>query len=224
MGKKCIPGVICIENMTLLILVILFGMVIYLYYALYVRIDKSYGDSGQPTTIITTTSSALSNDPLTNLYAPPLKNDGMFFRNDIPTTGISSIMIANNDIRGPAISNQSISTNTISTNAIPINIQTRGFSASYSQIGILTRSNGGDMILPLMGRRIMNGRNKLQYYSISNTGNMNTKLPVSVNGRSCSGEYGCDEISNGDMVYVEGYNDTFRATVYENGLFSYIPI
>jgi hypothetical protein len=214
MGKKCIPGVICIENMTLFILVILFGMVIYLYYALYIKTDKSYSQSSQPTTIITTTSSALSNDPLTNLYAPPLKNDGMFFRNDIPTTGISSIMIANNDIRGPAVS----------TNAIPVNIQTRGFSASYSQIGILTRSNGGDMILPLMGRRIMNGRNKLQYYSISNTGNMNTKLPISVNGRSCSGEYGCDEINNGDMVYVEGYNDTFRATVYENGLFSYIPI
>ena len=225
MGKKCIPGVICIENMTLFSLVIIFGMVVYLYYALYVRSNaSSYNYSsqyyGQPTTIIaTTTSSAQSNDPLTNLYAPPLKNDGMFFRNDIPTTGISSIMIANNDVRGPAVSNQ-----VISAPAIPINIQTRGFSASYSQIGILTRSNGGDMILPLMGRRIMNGRNKLQYYSISNTGNMNTKLPISVNGRSCSGEYGCDEISNGDMVYVEGYNDTFRATVYENGLFSYIPV
>ena len=235
MVKKCIPGVICIENMTLFSLVIIFGMVVYLYYALYVRSNNpSYNYSsqyyGQPTTIIAASASAVqSNDPLTNLYAPPLKNDGMFFRNDIPTMGISSVMIANNDVRGPAVSNQFISNQSmpnqaIPNQAIPINIQTRGFSASYSQIGILTRSNGGDMILPLMGRRIMNGRNKLQYYSISNTGNMNTKLPVSVNGRSCSGEYGCDEISNGDIVYVEGYNDTFRATVYENGLFSYIPV
>ena len=219
MAKKCIPGVICIENMTLLILVILFGMIVYLYYAFYVRSSQNKSEyyvlpaqqfsQSIPTSQLT--------DPLTNLYAPPLKNDGMFFRNDIPTNiPVSSMAISTNDIRG--------SPNIAATAAIPINIQTRGFSASYSQIGILTRSNGGDMILPLMGRRIMNGRNKLQYYSISNTGNMNTKLPVSVNGRSCSGEYGCDEISNGDMVYVEGYNDTFRATVYENGLFSYIPI
>jgi hypothetical protein len=69
----------------------------------------------------------------------------------------------------------------------------------------------------------MNGRSKMQYYTISNTGNMNTKLPISVNGKSCTGEYGCDEISNGDVVYVEGYKDTFQATIYENGLFSYIP-
>lgn len=240
MAKKCIPGVICVENMTLLILVILFGMIVYLYYALYVRSTNNnpayYVSPYSQSTVIQTPS---MNDPLTNLYAPPLKNDGMFFRNDIPTNEatytipISSTVISMNDIRGPAFvsgtnvitgTNANTNTNTnANTNAIPINIQTRGFSTSYSQIGILTRSNGGDMILPLMGRRVMNGRNKLQYYSISNTGNMNTKLPVSVNGRSCTGEYGCDEISNGDMVYVEGYNDTFRATVYENGLFSYLP-
>jgi hypothetical protein len=79
------------------------------------------------------------------------------------------------------------------------------------------------MILPLMGRRNMAGRDKWQYYTISNTGNLNTKLPVSVNGKSCTGEYGCDDITNGDVVYVEGYNDTFKATIYENSLFNYIP-
>jgi hypothetical protein len=79
------------------------------------------------------------------------------------------------------------------------------------------------MILPLMGRRVMSGRDKWQYYTMSNTGNLNTKLPVSVNGRSCTGEYGCDSIMNGDTIYVEGYNDTFKATIYENNLFNYIP-
>ena len=53
--------------------------------------------------------------------------------------------------------------------------------------------------------------------------NLQAKLPVKVKGRNCSGEYGCDEILNGDEVYVEGYNETFKATIYENGLFSYIP-
>jgi hypothetical protein len=104
---------------------------------------------------------------------------------------------------------------------IPVNVSTRGFSSNYSQVGILTRNGKGDLILPLMGRRSSN--NKKQYYTMSNSGGINNKLPLSVNGKSCTSEYGCEEISDGDVVYVEGYNDTFRATIYENGLFSYIP-
>ena len=74
-----------------------------------------------------------------------------------------------------------------------------------------------------MGRLTMTGRDKWQYYTISNSGNLNTKLPVSVNGKSCTSEYGCDNIYNGDSVYVEGYNDSFSATIYENSPFRYIP-
>jgi hypothetical protein len=85
--------------------------------------------------------------------------------------------------------------------------------------------NDGQMILPLMGRNLRNGRDKWQYYTMTNgSGTINTKLPISVNGKSCTGEYGCDSISTGDVVYVEGYNDTFRATIYENALMRYLPI
>lgn len=205
MGKKCIPGVICIENMTLFIMVVIFIMVVYLYYTLFIKPNSQpiYSMNQQlPGQSLYVVSPTAISDPLVNLYAPPLKNDGIFYNNTI-------------DIRGQP---------TISQSVVPINVQTRGYNQSYSQMGILTRSTGGDMILPLMGRRIMSGRNKLQYYTMSNTGNLNTKLPISVNGKSCSGEYGCDEMSNGDIVYVEGYNDTFRATIYENSLFSYLPV
>jgi hypothetical protein len=107
---------------------------------------------------------------------------------------------------------------------IPVNIQTRGLNANYQQVGILTRnSTNDDMILPLMGRKVMSGRDKWQYYTMTNTGNLNTKLPISLKGKSCTSEYGCDDINNGDVVYVEGYKDTFRVTMYENNLFSYIP-
>jgi hypothetical protein len=108
---------------------------------------------------------------------------------------------------------------------LPVNIQTRGILSDYQQVGILTRSNraSSDMILPLMGRRIMSGRDKWQYYTISGSGNLNTKLPVSVKGKSCTSEYGCDDIQNGDVVYVEGYNETFRVTIYDNSAFQYIP-
>jgi hypothetical protein len=61
---------------------------------------------------------------------------------------------------------------------------------------------------------------KLQYYTVAEGG---AKLPISVNGRSCTGEYGCNEVFNGDTVYVEGYGDVFKATIYESGQYSYDP-
>ena len=212
MAKKCIPGVFCIENMTLAILLFLFIVLAYMYYVFIVKVSEN----GNKQTII---YQQVPSNPLNGIstripnvimdpYGPPFKTDGNYFSSD------------SGDIRGlPAIQQMPIQVN----RGIPVNIETRGLGLDYSQLGILTRGNGGDMILPLMGRRLMSGLDKWQYYTISNTGNMNTKLPISVKGRSCSGEYGCDSIMNGDMVYVEGYNDTFRVTVYETGKFSYIP-
>jgi hypothetical protein len=209
MAKKCLPGVICIENMTLVIILILLIIIGYMYY---VYITKSIqkpssnlvvlsAPTPPPITLngISTRTDTIRTDTMSDPYNPPLRNDGYYFPRDSA------------DVRG-----------------IPINIKTRGTGMDYTQLGILTRPNvrnahNGEMILPLMGRRLMNGRDKWQYYTISNTGNMNTKLPVSLKGKSCTGEYGCDEINNNDTVYVEGYKDTFVATVYENSTFSYIP-
>jgi hypothetical protein len=135
-------------------------------------------------------------DTMNDPYAPPLKRNQYLQ----PTMG--------GDVRG-----------------LPINIKTRATGHDYQQMGILTKQGGNNenLILPLMGRRIMTGRDRWQYYTMSNTGFVNTKLPISVNGRSCSGEYGCDIMNNGDIVYVEGYNDTFNATIYENSTLNYIP-
>lgn len=210
MGKKCIPGVFCIENMTLAILMFLFILLAYLYYVFIVKVNQQQNKIQEK--IIYQNVASLNSIPLNSAhlrsapnvimdpYGPPLKDDGSYFIN--PSTSISMPVI---------------------TRGIPINIETRGLNQDYSQMGILTRTNGTDMILPLMGRRLISGLDKWQYYTISNTGNMNTKLPVSLKGKSCSGEYGCDIINNGDIVYVEGYNDTFNATVYENSRFNYIP-
>lgn len=103
-----------------------------------------------------------------------------------------------------------------------------GPSSSYSQIGIITRNNGdisgNKLILPLMGRLLHSRRDKWQYYTVSNTGSVNSKLPLRFKGRNCLSENGCDEIFNNDPVYVEGYNDTFLATIYENRGFMYEPL
>jgi hypothetical protein len=49
------------------------------------------------------------------------------------------------------------------------------------------------------------------------------KLPVSVKGRSALTDYGVDEVFSGDTVYVEGYNDAFKVTIYENDTIKYLP-
>ena len=106
---------------------------------------------------------------------------------------------------------------------IPINIPTSTVNANYDCVGILTRMGGKEQILPLFGRPLHFGRNQWQYYAMSDKNN-NIKLPISNAGKSCTGEYGCENISNGDTVYVEGYNDTFKATIYENNVPRYIPV
>lgn len=202
MGKKCIPGVICIENMTLFVLCVVIGLVTYLIYSQR-SVPVPAPMQMQPKVIMVPPQPTLmsiatrANDSFNDPYAPPLKNDGYIHPRD------------SGDIRG-----------------IPVNVQTRATGMEYQQVGILTPSSGSseNLILPLMGRKLMNGRDKWQYYTIANgSSSIHAKLPVSRNGKSCTGEYGCDDIQNGDNVYVEGYKTTFSVTMYENGSFSYIP-
>lgn len=206
---KCMPGGICLENYTILFMLLLLALALYMMYSYSRHSDKrgmhhSQRAHSHPPVVMDAawmgglTSIPTRSDPFNDPYMPPLKMDMPIYTT--PTIP---------DIRG----------------AIPINIKTRGTNAEFRQVGILTRKNGtDDMILPLMGTRLMTGRDKWTYYTISNNGNINTKLPISVAGRSCTNEYGCDEIYNKDSVYVEGYKDVFEATVYENGTFSYIPV
>ena len=123
-----------------------------------------------------------------DLHLPPLKNDNSYYYGSQMGGGYG------NDV----------------------NIRTRGHLTEYSQIGILTKDeiDKHPIILPLFGRRV--DRNKMQYYAISNTGSMNTKLPVKKNGRSCTEERGCDELFSGDDIFVEGYKASFKSTIYEN--------
>ena len=206
MAKKCIPGVICVENMTLFILALLIISVGYLYYRQFL------GEKEKPTGGSSWTHSDANT--LHNIYSPPLNS--VDFRGPVTTM----------DIRGPPIQHPQIG-----VIGVPVNIRTSTANTAYQQIGILTKNvrseNGSDpLILPLFGRNLLNGRDKWQYYTIANSGGVafNAKLPISVNGRSCTSEYGCDSVSNGDTVYVEGYEDTFRATIYENSTLNYIPV
>lgn len=198
MSKQCPPGVFCIENTTILFFIIIFVVIGYIVY------QNMYNVGAKNINIINKIPNAIlgnENNSTSNIfndpYKPPLTVNQHFPQ------------IQSNDVRG----------------GIPINIKTRGVPQSYKQIGILTKEgNNENLILPLMGRISQTGRDKWNFYTISNSGSVNTKLPISVNGKSCSNEYGCDDIMNGETVYVEGYNDIFNVTKYENNDFQYIPV
>jgi hypothetical protein len=221
--KRCIPGFVCIENITLLVLIGIFVLMVFFYNNHFSKVYHNTVDSVSKIIVIPPppipialgglSTRTMSNDILNDPYVPPLKRDDYFLGPQLT-----------NDIRGlPSIIEEPV------VRKLPINVETRGIASDYSQMGILTKADSNEdeystLILPLMGRRIMTGRDKWQYYSISNTGTLNTKLPIKVQGRSCTSEYGCDPIMDGDVIFVEGYKHKFKATIYENNLFSYIPV
>lgn len=208
MGKRCPPGVFCIENYTIFaIFCILIVALAYLFVRKPTHLAESETkQSRMPNMNINLMDMLRSpfvranprlsyndqqGDILLNPYSPPV-NDERY-------------LIPNRDVRG----------------GIPINIRTQGVDAAYRQIGILTSQNGKEQILALMGRPLITNRDQWQYYTMSEKNNI--KLPVSVKGKSCMNEYGCDKIYDGDTVYVEGYGNVFRATIYDNDVMRYLP-
>jgi len=199
--KKCPPGVICVENITLVILFSILAIVLYLIHSKYSNSNSNPTNTSLEKQNITvdvrqeSSTPGLGYDVLLNPYSPPLRDDRY-----LPQYGLRNF---------------------------PINVQTNvgAVDTSYRQVGILTPiKNTNDTptnkILALMGRPLFTNRDKWQFYTMTKN---NIKLPVSRNGKSGTSEYGCDNIYNGDTIYVEGYNDAFRATIYDNDTMRYIP-
>jgi len=79
----------------------------------------------------------------------------------------------------------------------------------FRQIGYLS----GHYRLPLFGR-LLNRRDKWAYYTLD----QGIKLPIEFNRRKCTQSPGCDSLSTGDEVLVEGV--PYRVEVYESFLYS----
>ena len=192
--KKCQPGVFCIENMTLVLLLLIIAIIGYLIHCHYSRIGGGTHTTHDVINNIVSTpaNGGAREDILLNPYTPPYRNDGYgMLRNQMIATNVGSVDV------------------------------------SYRQIGILTPTSKTaisdtqtNQILPLMGRPLFTNRDKWQFYTMTKNG---IKLPITNNGKSGSNEYGCDNIYNGDTIYVEGYSEGFRATVYENDTLRYMP-
>jgi hypothetical protein len=67
-----------------------------------------------------------------------------------------------------------------------------------------------------MGQYLNDG--KWRYYTMS-SGNLQTKLPIKLKNKSCTSEYGCNELSSDNIVNVAGFDSDYKTTLYENGTF-----
>ena len=218
MKSKCPPGVFCVENYTLGILgLIIVGVLLYIW-------NGSQGNSSTNSTNSTNYMNDLASS-INNLVST-INTGSQYTRPDSVWTSGESVLLnpympPERDER-PFLGRTGIMERRSARSGIPINVRTQGVESDYRQVGILTRINGQEMILPLMGRPLIAGRDTWNFYTMSDNNSM-VKLPITFKNKNCSGEYGCDNISNGDTVYVEGYNDAFKVTMYENNTMRYIP-
>jgi len=196
--KKCPPGIICIENITMVFIFVAVGFILMHVWnqpkqqqqQVIIKEETREVNGGMGGGVYMRPNVAYTNVPgdvLMNPYAPPLRDERYL---------------------------------------VPINVATNvgAVDTTYRQLGLMTPLSGEskDKILPLMGRPVFVSRDKWQYYTMSDQNN-SIKLPISRNGRSCTTEYGVDKLYNGDTVYVEGYNQAFKITIYDNEVIKYLP-
>lgn len=113
----------------------------------------------------------------------------------------------------------------IPTLGTPINIPTRGFVPKWNQVGILhslNRNREQNHILQLFGKQTYPGSSKWNYFA-SSDGYQSIKLPIIYKGKKATYEYGCEELTEGDIVRVPAYGQRFRVNLYELNTPSYIP-
>jgi hypothetical protein len=219
MKKTCPPGVICIENITMCFVVLFIIMALYFIYSnlfkqnIEITNNTNITDnlpnerkhnlgfnliSQFPNIPYNNLAPPVLGDVLLNPYIPPLRDERYFL---------------------PQI-------NVIPPGTLPINVSTNvgAVDTNYRQVGILnpTNKSNKDNVLPLMGRPVFTNRDKWQYYTIGNQFN-SVKLPIIVKGKSGLNEYGVDRLYNGDTIYIEGLNDVYRATIYDNDTIKYLP-
>jgi len=229
MPKRCPPGVICIENVTIVFICVIFVILGLFFYMNYMRSTSSSSSSNSSSSNSEHKSNSIfintqppmrkkgyGDDVFFDIYKAPLRDDRCFTGggSDIRT---NPFMIASGAGCG-----------------VPINVSTQecGGDSNFRQVGILTRGNGNgnsngndsrETILPLMGRPIFPRRDKWNFYTLNDKNNM-IKLPVRVRGRSGTDEIGCDNVYSGDTIFVEGYNEPFKVTMYDNNVIRYLPL
>jgi hypothetical protein len=147
------------------------------------------------------------NKRLTDPLQPPERTTPMFFRR-MAVTPSTDIRISKQTDLG-----------------IPVNVHTRGEAVHYQQVGILIQdgvSGDNKKILPIYGKPTYSGSQNWNYYT-SSDGYHSMKIGVTNKNKQCTHEFGCNEIYDGDVVSVEGYDSQFKVSLYKLDKPRYIP-
>lgn len=99
-------------------------------------------------------------------------------------------------------------------------VATRGVPEQYQSMGVINLGDG--KLLPLYGRRTAYRSDRFQYYTRTDSYNP-VQIPVSVKGRSCQDDNGCEELMDGDSVKVVPLNKTGPVNIYRFNGPTYMP-
>ena len=230
MAKKCPPGIICVENFTFMFFTMLILAVLFFMYIKYSdNLNNNVNNNTNNNNYLVKShnngyynhSVNLSNNNDNNFNSNSNSGSGLFPKPSYSFSNVTNDVLLN-PYSAPLRDDRVFNNNNLNGPKIPINVPTQSFDTNYRQIGILTRVNGGETILPLLGRPLFSNRDKWNFYTM-NDKNAMIKLPINFKNKSCTSEQGCDNLYNGDTVHVEGFNDIFRVTIYDNNVMQYIP-
>ena len=147
------------------------------------------------------------NKRLTDPLEPPERTTPLFFRR-MPQQSTTNIRISEQTNLG-----------------VPVNVHTRGEAIHYQQVGILIQNGvSGDnkKILPIYGKPTYSRSQNWNYYT-STDGYHSMKVSITNNNKSCTHEFGCKELYDGDLVSIEGYDSQFKVSLYTLDKPRYIP-
>ena len=210
---KCAPGVICIENITMLYIFILASILLIVVYY------NSFSNSFSKNKMMSSMNTNHNNHNNYNNYNN--ENDSIFPRANYGYSNVKNDILLN-PYEGPSRDTRLFPDLNINSLKMPINIETQSVDTNYRQIGILTRiDNTKEMILPLMGRPLITHRDKWNFYTIGE--NNMIKIPIHHKGVNCTSSLGCNDLYSGDIIKIDGYNSEFKVTLYENNTLKYIP-
>lgn len=164
---------------------------------------------------------------INNIYKPPIQDhldrflgDGHVFDSDKAPNRLSTFGNAHPeyDYLGTGQGKYGFDRERVARTLLPTHVRPP-VDSHYKQVGLLV-SDGGDnnnnSILPLMGQYLNN--DKWRYFTML-SGNLQTKLPIKHEKKSCTSEYGCPELDNDAEVSVTGMGPKYKAALYENGTF-----
>lgn len=133
---------------------------------------------------------------------------GFFIMKMFESTTVHPIIIKHSD------SNHLLKKNNCTTQSIHNNapIHTRGYTY-YTNIGYLSNATG--IILPLYGKQTYCGSINWNYYTVHD----HSKIPLVLDNKDCMETFGCKELNQNDLIYIDAFRDSFKVYLYKPQLY-----